>query len=105
MTTNNDKTMGVLSHVLGIFTGFIGPLVIYLVAKDEFNKSQAKEALNWQISLLIYMIISGILIIILVGILLIGILSLLNLVFCIIAAVRASNGTPWKYPMTIRFIK
>ncbi len=105
MVKNEDKTMGILSHVLGIFTGFIGPLVIYLVAKDDFTKNQAKDALNWQFSLIIYSIISIILIIILVGILLLIALGIMNTIFCIIAAVKASNGESWKYPMAINFIK
>lgn len=104
MAKNQEKTLGILSHILGFFTSFIGPLIIYLVAEDKFSKEQSKEALNWQISLLIYSIISGILIIILVGILLLIGLGIMNLVVCIVAAVRASEGNKYKYPLTIRFL-
>ncbi len=106
MAKNNDeKTLGILSHVLALFTGFIGPLVIFLVAEDKFSKDHAREALNWQISLIIYMIISFILMIILIGILLVIGLGIMNLIVCIVAAVKAGNGEDYRYPLTIRFLK
>lgn len=96
-----DRTLGILTHVLGIFTGLLGPLLVYLIADDEFTKENARNALNWQISLTIYSIISIVLMIVLIGFLLIPVLILLNLVFCIMAAVKASDGEIWEYPITI----
>lgn len=103
--TQNDKTLGILSHVLAIFTWILGPLIIYLATQDKFAKDNAREALNWQISITIYYIISFVLIIILVGILLMVALGVINLVFCILAAVKASDNQVWNYPLTIRFLK
>ena len=102
---SENRTLSIVAHVLGLFVGFLGPLIVYLVTKEEPARTHARNALNWQISLIIYMIISVILIIILVGLLLIGILALLNIIFSIVAAVKASNGEIWKYPLAIEFLK
>lgn len=64
-----------------------------------------KEALNFQISMTIYMIVSGILILVAVGVLLIFVLMIMNIVYTIIASIKASEGTNYRYPLTIRFIK
>jgi len=101
---NSGKVLAILAHILGLFTSFIGALVIYLIAEDSFAKENAKEALNWQISLIIYMIISAILIFVIIGLALLVILGILNLVFCIYAAIKASDEEVWKYPASIRFI-
>jgi uncharacterized Tic20 family protein len=101
---DNEKSLQVLPHVLGIFTGFIGPLVTLLISKDEL-KDHSKKALNWQLSLLIYSIVSGILVIVLVGLILLPVLMLLNLIFSIMAAVKASDSKLWDYPLSIKFLK
>jgi uncharacterized protein len=101
---NSGKALAIIAHILGLFTSFVGSLIIYLVAEDSFAKENAKEALNWQISMIIYVIISAILIIVLIGIALLVILGILNLVFCIYAAIKASDNVTWKYPLSIRFI-
>jgi uncharacterized Tic20 family protein len=95
----------VLPHILGLFTWFIGPLIFLLVSEDSDMKAHSKKALNWQISLAIYLIISGILMFVLIGFLFIAVLSVMNLVFCILAAVKASEGEIWDYPVTINFLK
>lgn len=107
MTTENsdNKTLTILTHVLGLFTWFIGPLIVLLVSKDEEIKKHAKNALNWEISFLIYLVISSILMVVLIGFLLAGVLVVLNIVFCIMAAVKAKEGMLWKYPLTIPFLK
>ena len=78
-------------------------LIGYL--SDKYNKKHAKAALNWQFSALIYTIISFVLIIVLIGIVLLVVIGVLNLVFSIIAAVKAGNGEVWKYPLSIKFFK
>jgi uncharacterized protein len=103
--TTDSNTMGILAHILGFFTSFIGPLIIYLAVADAKTKEYSKEALNWQISLLIYIIVSGILAMVLIGFLLLGALGIMNIIFCILAAVKASQGEVYKYPLTIRLVK
>ncbi|MFH7242819.1 MAG: DUF4870 domain-containing protein [Spirulina sp.] len=97
--------MMILAHVLGLLTGFIGPLIIYLVTEDPEVKRHARIALNWQISLLIYLFVSVILMFVVIGFFLFFIALLLDLVFCIMAALKANDGIAWKYPLTIPLIK
>jgi len=105
----DQRTMALLAHILGIFTYFIGPLIIWLVNKDNPEKGfiidQAKESLNFQITLAIAAFISTILIVVVIGALLLPILGIINLVFCIIAAVKANNGESYRYPFALRLIK
>lgn len=100
-----DRSLPVLTHILALFTGFIGPLIILLATQDADAKVHARHALNWQISLVIYLFVSFLLAFVLVGIPLLFALSLCNFIFCILAAVKAGNGDRWDYPMTIRFLK
>ena len=99
------RTMSVLAHVLGLLTGFLGPLVILLVTQDASVKAHARRALNWQISLTIYIFASFLLMFILIGFLFIFALFVLDLVLCILAAVKAGDRVLWNYPMTITFVK
>lgn len=104
---SGDRTMGMLCHLLGIFTSFIGPLVIWLIKKDEsaFVNDQGKEALNFQISIILYYIISFILVFVVIGIFMIWAVGIFSLVMCIIAAVKANGGEMYRYPLCIRLIK
>ncbi|HEY3366288.1 MAG TPA: DUF4870 domain-containing protein [Symbiobacteriaceae bacterium] len=98
--------MALLAHLLSLFFGFIPPLVVYLVKKDQsaFAGEHAKEALNFQLSMIIYYLGAGILVILLVGILLLPLLYIFSLIFIIIATIKAANGEMYRYPLTIRFI-
>jgi uncharacterized Tic20 family protein len=110
-----------LSALLGAFvTGlwfgwgcFIGPLIIWLIKKDTmpFVNDQAKEALNFNITLAIVGLVLFILVIMTLGIgLLIAvpvgmIVGVAWLVFTIIAAIKASEGVAYRYPISLRLIK
>jgi uncharacterized protein len=100
------RMMGMLCHLLGL-VGFIGPLIIWLIKKDddEFVDDQGKEALNWQITVLIGYVASAILVFIVIGVFLAWAISILNLIFVIIGAVKANDGVKYRYPFCIRFIK
>ena len=94
-----------IAHILGIVIGFVGPLIIYLTAKDKpFAYSQSKEALNFQITVLIGWIAAGILSFVGIGFLLYGAIWVINLIFCIMAAMAASKGEDYKYPFAIRLV-
>lgn len=96
-----DSGLAILSHVLAIFTGFIGPLIIYLASDDDsFAKENAANALNFQIVVLIASFVAFISVFLFVGILLLPLVGLLNLIFCVIAAIKANEGEAWKYPLT-----
>ena len=95
-----------LAHLITFVAAFIGPLVIYLVKKDEsaFVADQAKEVLNFHISALIYAIVAALTVIIGIGILLLLALGVFFLVVTIIGTIRAYEGTAYRYPLCIRFI-
>ena len=105
----DQRTMSLLAHLLGIDTGPIGALIIWLVSKDDASKGfvvdQSKEALNFQITLIIAYFISGILTLVLIGFLLMAAIGIANLVLCIMAAMKANNGEAYRYPFTLRLIK
>lgn len=96
-----NTSMAAITHLLALFTWLIGPLVVLLVSDDEFVKANARTAINWQIWLTIYSVIAGVLILVGIGLLLLPLLGLIDLVFVVIAAVKASNGDVWSYPLTI----
>lgn len=105
---NKDaRTFAMLAHLLAIFTCFLGPLVIWLIKKDEhpFVDEQGKEALNFQITVLIAYLISGLLTFVCIGLLLFSVVWVVDLIFCIMACVKVNNGEHYRYPITIRFIK
>lgn len=105
--TSDERTMGILAHVLSLVIGFIGPLIIYLVKKDEsqFVKENAKESLNFQLTVILGYIISGILAVIIIGFVLMGIIAVADLVLVIVASIKASENKIYRYPINIRFIK
>ncbi len=93
---SDDNSLKVLTHILALLSGFIAPLIILLAVKEEDVKEHAKKALNWQISLLIYVVASFILIYVFIGFITLFVVMLLDLIFCIMAAVKASRDeTEW----------
>jgi uncharacterized Tic20 family protein len=85
----------------------VGPLVVWQIKKEEFPfvDEQGKEAVNFQISMLIYGIVAGLLCFACVGFVLLPAVALFDLIFLLIAAVKANDGHHYRYPLTIRFIK
>ena len=111
--TQQEKTFGMLCHLLAAagfvfpFGNILGPLVMWLVKKDEFPfvNSQGKESLNFQISITIYGICAGVLMVVGIGFLLVGAVAVFSLVMIIIATIQANNGVGYTYPLCIRLIK
>ena len=85
---------------------FLGPLIVMLTKGNEsaYVRRQAVESLNFQLSILIYGIVSFILIFVVVGLFLLPVVGLMWLVFTIIGSVRASKGEEYRYPLTIRMV-
>ena len=120
-----DRTWDVLSHLAAIvfllgvpFGNILGPLVVWLIKRSDSPSVDAhgKEALNFQISLTLYLMAAvGItvgLMLVLIGFLLLPLLIIaaivvpvLDLILIIIAAVKASNGEFYRYPLTLRLIR
>jgi uncharacterized Tic20 family protein len=114
----DSRNWAVIAHLSGIAAmlialAFLGPLVVYLIKKDTdpFVRDQAAEALNFQLSWLLYGIVGGIvlvlLIVVVIGLVLIPVAiaaAVAWFVLMIVAAVKASHGERYRYPLTIRFI-
>lgn len=84
----------------------LGPLVVWLMKRDDPDvEHQAREALNFNISYMIYGFASAVSIILLVGLVLLPVVLVMWFVLVIIATVKASAGETYRYPMTIRFIR
>jgi len=100
--SQDDKTMGMLAHILGIIS-FIGPLIIWLLKKDQsqFVDENGKVALNFQLTILIGFLIAGILPGLYIG----QVLSVINIILCVVTGMRAYNGVVPSYPFSIQFIK
>jgi len=103
-----DKTIALITHLSGIIASFIVPLIIWLINKDKPEKAwitgQAKEALNFQITIVLAWIVAIVLSFVAIGFLLYPVIWIGNLVFCILAGVAANKGENYRYPVTIRLI-
>ena len=113
-TNSGEEKNWVLACHLSAFAMFVfplgnvlAPLIIWLIKKDEFPllDDQGKEALNFQISVTLYLFVAGILTIIVIGIPLLIALGIFDIVMIIIAAIKVSEGEKYRYPLTIRFLK
>jgi uncharacterized Tic20 family protein len=109
----DERLWGMLCH-LSAFTGFViplgsvlGPLIVWMIKKDEmpFVNDQGKESLNFQLTMLIAMVISVILIFVFIGFFLLGALLIFQIIVIIVASIKANDGVRYRYPYTIRFIK
>jgi uncharacterized Tic20 family protein len=113
-SSSDTRTWTVLCHasaLIGFFVPWaghiLGPLIVWLAKRGDSPEIDAhgKESLNFQISMLIYSLIAGVLCLVLIGFVLLGILHILNLVLVIIASIQASEGKLYRYPISIRLIK
>jgi uncharacterized Tic20 family protein len=105
--TSEDRNFAVVAHLLGILTMFVGALIVWLIKKDDspFVEDQAKEAINFQITIFIAQAVAGMLVpVIGLGCLLLPAVLVANIVLCIVAALATSQGQWYRYPMTLRLI-
>ena len=109
----DERTWATVCH-LATFAGHVfpfghilGPMVVWLIKKEEYPlvADQGKEAMNFQNSLTIYSLICLVLVFVFIGIILLIALWVADVVLTIVAAIRANKGEPYRYPLTIRFIK
>jgi len=114
-TSSRDvRTWNVLCHATALAGFFVpwaghilGPLIVWLAKRGDSPEidEHGKESLNFQISMLIYNVIAGVLCLVLIGFIILAILHILNLVLVIVASIQASEGKFYRYPLTIRLIK
>lgn len=106
--SSDDRNVAMLTHLSGFILSVIVPLIVWLIHKDRADKAylvkEAKEALNFQITVLIGYVICWILTIIVIGVLLTWLLWLANLILCIIAAVKVSSEGSYRYPFALRLV-
>ena len=116
--TNRDARMwAMFSHLAALATFVmpvvglvVGPLIVWLIKKEQypFVDEQGKEAVNFQVSMLIYLVAGALLVLACgIGFIVMGLVATLNMVFMIIAAIKANDGYHYRYPypLIIRFIK
>jgi uncharacterized Tic20 family protein len=105
--TQDEKNLALIMHVLSL-VGFslIGPLIVWLVKKDEsaFIDAQGRELLNFQLSFLIYAIVCIPLCFVLIGIPLLIIVGLASFILTIIGLVKATEGKIYRFPVTIKML-
>ena len=104
LTTENERLVAILSHLVGIPFEFFGPLVAYLIFKDKgpFVGHHVKESLNFGISMILIFVILAVSV---VGLLVIWAVPIYYVAFRIVAAVKTAQGEFYKYPLTFRFVK
>lgn len=103
----NEKIWSMLSHLSALLgVGFILPLVVYLAMRQEskYVAENAREALNFHLSVLIYCLCCVPLVFILIGIPLLIIIGVGSLVLAIVATIKASDGHCYRYPLTLRLV-
>jgi uncharacterized Tic20 family protein len=110
---NPARTWEMLCHLSALagfiipFGNFLGPFVIWQIKKNEFPSVEAhgKEALNFQITVTIAVLVCLALSCVVIGLPLLFAVAIANIVFIIIASIKVNNGQPYKYPATLRLIK
>lgn len=104
MLQRDERIFAAAIYAISYFTAFIGPIVIWIIKKDEseFVNFHGKQYFNFLISYIIYFVVSGILAVLLIGFLFIWILGILQLVFTIVAAIKAFEGKHYEIPFLIK---
>ncbi|GAA0307136.1 hypothetical protein GGQ92_002050 [Gracilibacillus halotolerans] len=107
MSQSDERLFSMLMYVLSFFTAIIGPLIIWLMKREdsEYVDFHGKQYFNFFLSYTIYGIVASISIIVLIGLLLAPVVAIMYFVFTIIAAVKAYNGEMYKIPLVIQFFK
>ena len=106
MRPDEEKLWAIGAHIGPIVLGFVAPLVVWLVFKDRsrFLDRHGKEALNMQISYLIYFAVASVTLFVLIGLILLPIVGIAWLVLMVIATIKAANLEDYRYPAILRFI-
>lgn len=106
--SSDDRNVAMLTHLSGFLLSVVVPLIVWLMYKDRADKSylvaEAREALNFQLTVLIGYVICWVLKIILIGFFLSWALWVVNLAFCIVAAIRISSDGSYRYPFALRLV-
>lgn len=110
VVSTDSRNLATLSHLssFAVFLGvppLVGPLLVWLLKRDDpWVEYHAKEALNFNISFMIWGLVAGISILLLVGLILLPAVVIGWFILTIQAAIRTSNGEYYRYPLTMRFV-
>ncbi len=111
LTPPAERNWAMAAHLSGfaaayVALGFLGPLVVLLAAGDRspFVRRHAVEALNFNLSWLLYILGASILSIVLIGLPILLALAIGYLVLVLLAGVEASRGNEYRYPLTLRLV-
>lgn len=107
-SSSDDRTLAIIAPITAIFTGFVGPLIIYLVKKgdgDSLALRSARESLNFQITLALLIAACVVTVWLIIPIFIIWAAGIANLVLSIVHAIRASDSKDYVYPWTLRLVK
>jgi uncharacterized Tic20 family protein len=113
VSSSEERTWAMVTHLSALagyaipFGHVFGPLLVWILKKETLPavEEHGKEALNFQISCTIYAAVAFVLVFVAIGLALLLAVAIFDLVFIIIAAVKAYNGESYRYPLSIRFIK
>ena len=103
----DSRNLGMLCHLLGFLTSFLGPLILWLIKKDDdpFVDDQGKEALNFQITMAIAYAVGAITAFLCIGFVIMAAAGICSIIFCIMGCIKASNGEAYRYPVCLRLVK
>jgi len=106
MRPDEEKLWAIGAHLGPIVLGVFAPLIVWLVFRERssFLDRSAKEALNMQLSYLIYFLVAGFSLILLIGFVLLPVVGVAWLVLMIVASVKVANVEEYRYPAIIRFV-
>ena len=110
--SNDEKTMAMLCHLAALagfivpFGSIIGPLIVWLVKKDEMEvvDRHGRASLNFQLTMLIAFIVCFLLIFVAIGVVLLPLVAIFSFVMVIIVSIKAYEGKEFKYPLCIKFL-
>lgn len=104
--SNDDKNIATITHLGGTVFSFVPALIVWIIKKDDsaYIADQSREALNFQITMVLAYMLAGVLSWILIGLIFFPVIWVLNIVFCIIAAISTSKGETYRYPFALRLI-
>ncbi|HEY2837797.1 MAG TPA: DUF4870 domain-containing protein [Pirellulales bacterium] len=113
MSQSDERMWAMCCHLASLakytaipLANILGPLLIWQIKKDQspLVDDQGKEAVNFQISVTLYVLVGLLSLCVGIGFIVLPVLGIFDFVFTIIAAVKANQGEMYRYPLTIRFV-
>jgi len=105
--TQDDRNMALLCHILGLLASVFGPLILWILMKDKssFVDFHGKQAINFQITLILLYMGSGVLMCVYIGLLTAMATFAIQVIFTILPAMKAYEGERYVIPLAIPFLR